>query len=311
MLIIILVCTIIIVTALLLKKKGYTDQTNSNKSGQEQIDREMKEHITQIRISMETETSLGNRLRTIIDLIGSFGVNKMNHINSILSLLTTVHLPKEYVLSSFKYGDEGFGYEHIPYIHRFDATTEWCPPENVNDKSYIRGHRIPNDNYATGAYKDEYLITGIWGGYERIIDQVPSILPYFELTFSEVGILDAWVLYNLRDLLPKYWHANYGAKDFIYGIEKIEKLFPENYNGNSCFAGERNTVKDQVRSLDLDELIPQVKIDGDIATFTCAYLNHFSGLYKMETTFERVGNRVQILSQNEKCLVLHRSNIMF
>lgn len=270
----------------------------------------MKEHITQIRISMETETSLGNRLRTIIDLIGSFGVNKMNHINSILSLLTTVHLPKEYVLSSFKYGDEGFGYEHIPYIHRFDATTEWCPPENVNDKSYIRGHRIPNDNYATGAYKDEYLITGIWG-YERIIDQVPSILPYFELTFSEVGILDAWVLYNLRDLLPKYWHAKYGAKDFIYGIEKIEKLFPENYNGNSCFAGERNTVKDQVRSLDLDELIPQVKIDGDIATFTCAYWNHFSGLYKMETTFERVGNRVQILSQNEKCLVLHRSNIMF
>lgn len=149
------------------------------------------------------------------------------------------------------------------------------------------------------------------GGYERIIDQVPSILPYFELTFSEVGILDAWVLYNLRDLLPKYWHAQYGAKDFIYGIEKIEKLFPENYNGNSCFAGERNTVKDQVRSLDLDELIPQVKIDGDIATFTCAYWNHFSGLYKMETTFERVGNRVQILSQNEKCLVLHRSNIMF
>ena len=56
-----------------LKKKGYTDQTNSNKSGQEQIDREMKEHITQIRISMETETSLGNRLRTIIDLIGNAG----------------------------------------------------------------------------------------------------------------------------------------------------------------------------------------------------------------------------------------------
>ena len=185
----------------------------------------MKEHITQIRISMETETSLGNRLRTIIDLIGSFGVNKMNHINSILSLLTTVHLPKEYVLSSFKYGDEGFGYEHIPYIHRFDATTEWCPPENVNDKSYIRGHRTPNDNYATGAYKDEYLITGIWG-YERIIDQVPSILPYFELTFSEVGILDAWVLYNLRDLLPKYWHAKYGAKDFIYGIEKNREIIP-------------------------------------------------------------------------------------
>lgn len=43
------------------------------------------------------------------------------------------------------------------------------------------------------------------------------------------------------------------------------ELFPNHYNGNLGFAEEHNSIKDKVRSLDLDELIPQVKINGNDA----------------------------------------------
>ena len=98
---------------------------------------------------------------------------------------------------------------------------------------------------------------------------------------------------------------------YIYGQETIDELFSDNYEGDLGFAYERNTVKDQVRSLDIEALVPQVKIDGDSATFTCAYWNHFRGLYKMETTFERTNNGMRCSSQREICLVPHRSDIMF
>lgn len=259
---------------------------------------------------MRTEHLLGERLKGIIDAILSLDDVETSLSDTILPLLSTTKLLDGYKLASFKYGVDDFGYEYIPYVRRCNALTQWCPPEKTNYNSCIRKDRPIIGDYATGEYKDGYLIEGIWG-YERDISTVPSILPYFELTFSDVGILEAWVLYNIRDFLPRYWHANYGAKDFIYGIEKIKQLFPKYYLGTSCFARERNSIKDDIRSLDINELTPHVIINGNTAIFTCAYWNHFSGLYKMETAFERVDNHIHYVSQSKICLVSHRSNIMF
>lgn len=112
--------------------------------------------------------------------------------------------------------------------------------------------------------------------------------------------------------MPRYWHANYGAKDFIYGIETIKLMNRQiEYGLERLDKMERNSIKDAVRSLDSNELAPNVTINGDTATFTCAYWNQFSGLYKMETIFERVGSHIHCVSQNKICLVSHRSNIMF
>ena len=259
---------------------------------------------------MSSNTSLGNRLQSIIESIHSLNIKEGNLSDLILPLLPSVHLPQGYVLSSFRYGVENFGYEHIPYVHKNSAIKEWCPPENMDYKSVIRGRREIPDNCVIGDYKDEYLIKGIWG-YERIVDSIPPILPYFKLDFSENSILEAWVLHKLRDFLPKYWHANYGAVSYIYGQETIDELFPDNYEGNSHFAGERNTVKDQVRSLDIAALVPQVKIDGDSATFTCAYWRHFGGLYIAETRLKNEDGHICVVSENKQCLVIHHSNILF
>lgn len=252
---------------------------------------------------------LEKRLKGIINVIPSIDDVETKLSEAILPLLTA-KLNDGYNLSAFKYGVSDFGYEFIPYVHRSDASTQWCPSENSNYKSCIREIRTVSKEYATGIYNDEFLIKGIWG-FERIIDSVPPILQYFELPFTEEGILDAWILWNLRDLLPKYWHANYNAKIFIYGKQALNKLFPKCFISDSVFASERNTVKEAIRALDINELLPQIVINGDTAMFTCAYWNHFRGLYKMETTFERTNNGMRCSSQREICLVPHRSDIMF
>lgn len=252
---------------------------------------------------------LGTRLEIIINAVPSIDDVETKLSDAIIPLLSTTKLMDGYELASFKYGVDDFGYEYIPYVRRCNALTQWCPPEKTDYKSCIRKDRLVFGDYATGEYKDEYLIEGIWG-YERDISSVPSILPYFEVTFSEEGVLEAWILYNLRELLPRYWHANYGAKDFIYGIETI-KLMNRQIELEGLDEMERNSIKDAVRSLDFNELAPHVTINGDTATFTCAYWNQFSGLYKMETIFERVGSHIHCVSQNKTCLVPHRSSIMY
>ena len=64
-------------------------------------------------------------------------------------------------------------------------------------------------------------------------------------------------------------------------------------------------------SLDIEALVPQVKINGDSATFTCAYWNHFRGLYITETKFKNEDGLVYVASENKRCLVIHHSNILF
>lgn len=252
---------------------------------------------------------LGVRLGNIINAVPSIDDVETKLSDVIIPLLSTIKLMDGYELASFKYGVDDFGYEYIPYVRRCNALMRWCPPEKTDYNSCIRKDCPITGDFATGEYKDEYLIEGIWR-YERDISSVPSILPYFELTFSEEGILEAWVLYNLRDFLPKYWHANYGAKDFIYGIETIGLIIRQ-FELEGLDEMKRNSIKDAVRSLDINELVPHVIINGDTATFTCAYWNQFSGLYKMETIFERVGSHIHCVSQNKTCLVPHRSSIMY
>ena len=96
----------------------------------------------------------------------------------------------------------------------------------------------------------------------------------------------------------------------ILNAAAIRKI-ADKYEGNSHFAGERNTIKDQVRSLDIAALVPQVKIDGDSATFTCAYWRHFGGLYIAETRLKNENGHIYVVSENKRCLVIHHSNILF
>lgn len=203
-------------------------------------------------LDWEKYFALGSRLKAVIEAIDSFDFEKGTRLDFILPLLSTAHLPKCYVLSSFRYGVENFGHKYIPYVHKRRAIIEWCPPIDLNYESPIRGKRKRNLFQVSGPYKDHYYISGIWG-YERIIDSVPSILPYFELAFSQEGILDAWILRNLGDLLPKYWHACYEEKNFICGQETIDELFPNEPKGNSYIEQERNNVKNAIRALDIDE----------------------------------------------------------
>lgn len=87
------------------------------------------------------DLSLENRLNAVIEAINLFDYNKITRLDFLLPLLSTAHLSKGYVLSSFRHGVENFGYKYIPYVHKRGAIIEWCPPENVNYNSIIREKR--------------------------------------------------------------------------------------------------------------------------------------------------------------------------
>ena len=243
--------------------------------------------------------SVGDRLKVFINAVGPLDLSKDESYDFILSLLPHASLYEGYMLSSFRYGCDDYGYEFIPYIHKCTATTEWYPPM----KSVV-------DETESCAYNDDCLISGIWG-YGRDIASVPSILGYFKFSILPECVLDAWILNNLRNLFPKFWHANYGARYFICGTESLASLFPDTVGLYDFFANDRIAVKDAVFALDTETLMPRVTVCGNKAVFTCSYWNQFSGLYSMETVFRFDDGNMNVVSCDEKRLVEHVSSIRF
>jgi hypothetical protein len=79
-------------------------------------------------------------------------------------------------------------------------------------------------------YDDTQIIHGRIDWNEA--EDVPPILPYFDVPFTEEGIMQAWLLDNLTDFMPKGWHSNYSAKDFVFDTS----FFTQKLETFSCLA---------------------------------------------------------------------------
>ena len=126
--------------------------------------------------------------------------------------------------------------------------------------------------------------------------------------------MQAWLLDNLTDFMPKGWHANYGAKYFIFDESRVEELFRNTDNGSvltkslNCY---RMKVRDKVLALDRTSLLPSVSIDGDTAVMEYAYWNDWSGMNKVKVPVKKVGNTVVFGEPEKEILVEHHCGIKF
>jgi hypothetical protein len=140
---------------------------------------------------------------------------------------------------------------------------------------------------------------------------VPPVLSYFDVPFTEEGIIQAWLLDLLTDFLPMGWHANYRQKTFVFNTERIEDMFPE-YDPETCGSfGRRSKVRDEVFALGLESLLPSVKISGDKAILEYAYWNDWRGMVKSTVTVEKDGNSVKFSKPETKTLVEYDCGIKF
>lgn len=145
--------------------------------------------------------------------------------------------------------------------------------------------------------------------------RVPDPLIYFDVPFTKTGIMQAWLLDNISDFLPKGWHANYSVKYFIFNAERIDELFPEKVDSDDglddCLASYRLRVRRSVLALDRERILPSISIDGDKAVLSYTYWNDWKGLVKVKTHAIRVGEGIKFLKPEEEVIIRYECGICF
>ena len=236
---------------------------------------------------------------------------------AILSKLPALKIHKNYILDVFEEGDD-HGSIMRAYCYK-DGAFEYYNPTKENDEEEtvkansilgLFGKKVTQKvtKQVHIPYDDSLLIKSVdWGE----ADDVPPVLSYFDVPFTEEGIIQAWLLDLLTDFLPMGWHANYRQKTFVFNTERIEDMFPE-YDPETCGSfGRRSKVRDEVFALDLESLLPSVKISGDKAILEYAYWNDWRGMVKSTVTVEKDGNSVKFSKPETKTLVEYDCGIKF
>ena len=149
-------------------------------------------------------------------------------------------------------------------------------------------------------YDDSQIIHGRIDWLEAV--DIPPILPYFDVPFTEEGIMQTWLLDNLTDFMPKGWHSNYSKKTFIFDADCIKGIFLDE---------EGKEVREKLKSIDLKSLQPKIRIDGDKAVLEYAYWNDWRGLIRATTEVEKNSNSVNFTNPQTEVLVQYKCGIIF
>ena len=138
-------------------------------------------------------------------------------------------------------------------------------------------------------------------------DDIPQALPYFEVPFTEDGIMQAWLLDKITLFLPLFWHCLYNKKFFILNNDNIDWGFAESSKDE-----ELKNVKNIITAMDREPLYPIIKIDGDEALLTLTYWNAWRGLVKECIKARRNGTCIVFDEKVERTiLVPYESGIRF
>ena len=269
-----------------------------------------------------TEPAEVNKLAKIAadfeEYMDDFDTKAYDDLMPVVEQLPLLKIRKNYVLDFFEKGDD-HGWINQPYCHTETAFERYFPTdvEEVEEKGNygslfgIIKKKTPKmvKQKVHIPYNDSLLINDRIDFREA--DDVPPVLPYFDVPFTEEGIIQAWLLYNLEDFMPKGWHMNYSRVDYVFDIRRIENMFPPyNPEEKSSFGG-RSKVRDEVFALDLESLLPTVKVTGDKAVLEYAYWNDWRGMVKSTVKVEKDGNSVRFSKPENQILVEYDCGIIF
>lgn len=252
------------------------------------------------------------------EYMDNFDTKAYDDLMPVVEQLPLLKIRKNYVLDFFEKGDD-HGWINQPYCHTETAFERYFPTdvEEVEEKGNYGSlfglikKKEPKmiKQKVHIPYNDTLLINDRIDFREA--DDVPPVLPYFDVPFTEEGIIQAWLLYNLEDFMPKGWHMNYSRVDYVFDIRRIENMFPPyNPEEKSSFGG-RSKVRDEVFALDLESLLPTVKVKGDTAVLEYAYWNDWRGMVKSSVVVEKDGNSVKFFKPENQILVEYDCGIIF
>jgi len=205
-----------------------------------------------------------------------------DNLMDIIATLPELKIRDGYEFDAFKCGDD-MGWEFQTYCCKAGSELQFEDGMTYDDAHYIQDL---HDAYATRDVK-------------------PAI-GYFEVPFTEEGIFQAWLLDNAHEFMPRYWHANYNVKDFIFQKEDLENLFEK--EDGLC---SRESAREETMALDPAGMLPKVTVEGDTAWVEYTYWNDWKGLVKARTKAVRYGSGISFDEPELDVLVMFDCLINF
>lgn len=235
----------------------------------------------------EKERPLGDMAADFDAFMYESDFKSFDNLMFVMAELPLLKIRDGYELDAFQRGND-HGWYMQAYCCKAGADVRYVPEKH-------------------GDYDDSLRIHGRIGF--GAISSLPAVLSYMEVPFTEEGIMQAWLLDNLTDFMPKGWHANYSTKYFIFDEYRIDELFPIASDEDGLQG--RSMVRNQVKALDRELLLPSVTIDGDTAVLEYAYWNDWSGMTKVCVPVKRVGNSVEFGDAEKELVVKYHCGIRF
>lgn len=227
------------------------------------------------------------------DNLFSNDLSSFKNLNFVLDYLCCAKIKDGYGLDAFDCGWNK-GYYLQPYCYDLEYVGYYQPSSTKED--------------GIGEYNDKLKISDMLNPNEA--ENIPSILSYFTVPFTEIGIMEAWLLDSMPDFLPREGHAYYDYKEYIFSVKDIEFLFPKDLSSvpefYRPFFRERAELRDKVMDMPIEELIPSVTVEQDSAFISCAYWQDNKGLIRTVTPVVKDDNSVKFLKDKRTTTLLIR-----
>lgn len=222
--------------------------------------------------------------------------NAFEDLNFVKEQLPLLKISDGYILDGFECGNE-YGWRIKLYCCKEGSQKKFVPY-----KEDFAGNKVVN------TYDDSEVIGGRIP-YE-VADQIPEVLSYFSVPFTQEGILQAWLLDNVSDFMPQGWHAGYGMKNFLFIVDDMDYLMQEDYDIDEKRT-QRQACRELLSMVDRRELEPSIVVDGNEAEFSYAYWNSWTGLVKAKVHVTKQGETVAFDEPNLTVLVPYSCGIRF
>lgn len=176
--------------------------------------------------------------------------------------------------------------------HEADGAFEYHNAEFLNDvewdDKYTLFFSLPTDHEATGdttkisLTNNENSITNIW--------------EHLRVKKTIIGAWETYLLSSAETILPVWWHGGYIVRKFIFSMKDLDDI-------------------DEISGIDFDDkpekILPNVKIENNVATIECTYWNDWQGLVRETTKYQYNGNLITEVDSYSEVLFAYNCQILF
>ena len=231
-----------------------------------------------------------------VNFMSAQNFNTFEDLNFVKDQLPLLKIREGYILDGFECGNE-YGWRILLYCCKDGSQMKFMPY-----KEDFAGNKVIN------TYDDSEVIGGRMP-YE-VAEQIPDVLGYFSVPFTQEGILQAWLLDNASEFMPLGWHAGYGRKNFLFIVDDMDYLMQEEYDIDEN-RDMHQACRELLDMVDRKDLEPSVVIYGNEAELSYAYWNGWTGLVKAKVHVTKKGETVAFGEPKLTVLVPYSCGIRF